>query len=1440
MKSFKKFLAIALTVVMLVSCIPTVGIMVNAAEDSSSNVYDAVSYFAADTGHANNGIWRYQSRRIVGGKYVYEDMTYSSSIWESENGAASIKSATGDLVIDNSVQVMALNSNNQTVEPVLTFVAPKSGNICIRMSNKAVLAPGSGNGTDLARFAFLCNDDTIINVEGLDEDNNTKGNRVFAEPIYFPVKKGEVLRFAVGRNKNVGLPYGVRFNPVIEYTNVETLPTYNAYNEYSTAGNPNGVWGYQYFDGTTYTNLTTDGTRWGSDAEGKIQQGKDNIYSGKDAIYVYAAKGTKDMVLVFNAPYSGKINISMPNIGVIAPSSNQGKGLTFSLKQNDTVIRKKTDLDSTTNPIATRYFMDTVNLTVKKDDKIRFVIHQNTGANDPRVYFNPEVSYTEITEDLLSYNAYDDYSTTNNPNRVWSYQYFNGTTYTNLTTDGTRWGSNAEGKIQLTSSDLVTGRKAMYIYATKSTKDIVLAFTAPNSGRINVSMANGGVFAPEADKDKGLTFTLKQGDTVIREKTDLDVSTSTNANRYFNDTVELSVKSGDIVRFIVHRNSTTQTPKVFFNPSIEYVEYTNLAEFCTYNAYNEYSTAGNPNGVWSYQYLSNGTYTNLETDGTRWGSNAEGKIQQGQDTVYSGKYAMYVYAPKTDKDMVLVFNAPYSGNINISMPNNVGVIAPSAEGSGLTFTLKQNDTVIRQKTDLDKTTNPIASRYFMDTVNLNVKKGEKIRFIIHKNSGESNPKVYFNPEISYTSFNVDVNEETVYYISSTDGSDTNAGITAAAPWKSLSKIADIDLGENVKVLLKAGDVFEETLILNNINGTKDNPAFIGAYGDTLTNGLPCINPGIVDDNSTAKLEIAAPCLKITNANGIVIDSIKFTGSGVGIHLDYDNTYNNEYVKINNCEFKDLTGFDIRDFRGTSDRSNGLNISGVYHMATAICASMKSYNIGITDPALIGLYIENCKTDNCGTLYAPAGTVLNTNESGSTTLNGLYVKNCTMKDNDYYGIYVAAIEGGYITDCVIDGCGAGENFIPGTAGILLSTNDFAVINTEIKNQQRGGRNYDGVGIDFEHLCNNVQVRNCYIHDNGGAGILFYDSNAGTTHANNNCSVTNNLFVNNATESNYVDNDPCADIRIHSGTGYALTNGSITGNKYYNSKPRYSFVSNFNDNSYDANTTIENNTKLDAVSSQYIEDKSVVLTYVESVLGNYNNSEYTVNNTVGSDTPEYAVGGSIVYKHSEDFTNPDRSGSVWTYKYYTTENGFEDMTWNSINNRWQYGNTSALITATGMHPHSEGQTVLAFTAPMSGRIRISTEDVIKVSASSTDGTYITVLDKDLNTIGQPVKVTANKNEAYAETYYNVQEGDVIYFCLSKCETPISDMTTINPVVEYLLNDLHIDGTINILDLVRMKKILASEQLDNIADYNFDNKVDSVDIIILRKYLLGVYSY
>jgi len=84
---------------------------------------------------------------------------------------------------------------------------------------------------------------------------------------------------------------------------------------------------------------------------------------------------------------------------------------------------------------------------------------------------------------------------------------------------------------------------------------------------------------------------------------------------------------------------------------------------------------------------------------------------------------------------------------------------------------------------------------------------------------------------AYLSDSVDITISggTTYYVSNTDGNDSNNGTSPSTPWKTISKVNTTSLSPGDSVLFKRGDTFYGTIIPHN-SGTSGNPITYSSYG----------------------------------------------------------------------------------------------------------------------------------------------------------------------------------------------------------------------------------------------------------------------------------------------------------------------------------------------------------------------------------------------------------------------------------------------------------------------------------------------------------------------------------------------------------------------------------------------------------------------------------
>jgi len=95
--------------------------------------------------------------------------------------------------------------------------------------------------------------------------------------------------------------------------------------------------------------------------------------------------------------------------------------------------------------------------------------------------------------------------------------------------------------------------------------------------------------------------------------------------------------------------------------------------------------------------------------------------------------------------------------------------------------------------------------------------------------------------------------ERIYYIDSSNGSDTNDGLSPKTAWKTVNKVNQswsiIDTGDDI--LFKRGEIFNDATLNIEKGGTESDSLVIGAYGSGekpilshASGGIKCLKPNL--------------------------------------------------------------------------------------------------------------------------------------------------------------------------------------------------------------------------------------------------------------------------------------------------------------------------------------------------------------------------------------------------------------------------------------------------------------------------------------------------------------------------------------------------------------------------------------------------------------------
>lgn len=373
-----------------------------------------------------------------------------------------------------------------------------------------------------------------------------------------------------------------------------------------------------------------------------------------------------------------------------------------------------------------------------------------------------------------------------------------------------------------------------------------------------------------------------------------------------------------------------------------------------------------------------------------------------------------------------------------------------------------------------------------------------------------------------------------YYISSSRGNDENDGLSEDTPFKTLTKVSQLELKPGSKLLLRASDVWQRQMLMPKGSGTREKPIVIGTYG---TGAKPIISPGYSNNTIYG--------IRIVNGSGYEIRGLEIMNCYGGIVFWYENTYNHKYILIEDCYVHQVTGT-TTGWGGGWDQKMPVDLV----MASGICINgSDAYgNSRICED----ITIRNTKIDRCdvGIQFISRDHDFsgkwNYHGKDKTTSNSFYdvkITNCDVtRSYCTGGICISCVSKLDARDLLVDETGyQGVGMYWGVAGFQVSrVSDSLIENCTFSNTIKGS-SPDGQGFDFESDNQNVTVRKCRFLNNDAAGLLCF---GGTWPGANAGNVVDDCYFEG---NNRVDDNRIFNIGYPANSGIVKNSEIHMGNK-----------------------------------------------------------------------------------------------------------------------------------------------------------------------------------------------------------------------------------------------------------------------------------------------------
>jgi hypothetical protein len=376
-----------------------------------------------------------------------------------------------------------------------------------------------------------------------------------------------------------------------------------------------------------------------------------------------------------------------------------------------------------------------------------------------------------------------------------------------------------------------------------------------------------------------------------------------------------------------------------------------------------------------------------------------------------------------------------------------------------------------------------------------------------------------------------------FYLSSSEGDDSNDGRSISTPFKSLERISSVGLGPGDSVLFKRGDSFTGQLLLNG-SGSMDTLIVVGAYGSG--------EKPILDGSKVEGGDHLATIL-IRNQSHIKVENLEITNerlvsrSGVSDQLAYGIYVHNSGNEImRDLTFKHLTIRDVYAISLDGVEFNSIKVAAIgFKSEKNIVAGKEKH---IRDVLVDSIYVEHTTRYGIHTAHGGGDEGIG-NDSINRNMNLVF------RNSHYFQTGGSCITPGRSYNCLVENNifeYPGSDFDPrmakrGSGAWFWSCQNVVAQYNKIYHVRGNGDSY-GMHIDFGNK--NIVLQYNYSEDSEGGFVEILGKNLNSVYRFN-VSV-NDGFRDRHGNTLWVSDFAGTGVRIPSNENYIYNNSVYANN------------------------------------------------------------------------------------------------------------------------------------------------------------------------------------------------------------------------------------------------------------------------------------------------------